>query len=227
MASLPSGEELSPRCWGGLKSPIAGLVYVLHGTLASLVYVLEAIEAKGRASARAQLRLTEGYPCPKSRSLKRFKQMSVSGAGRTGQGPGGGVRRTAAAPVAVAAAAPAGGAAARRRPRRRRLLRRDPGQRRRQEDPGDQGGPRADGARPQGGEGPGGQRSQAAQGGRLQGSRRRRSRPRSKRPAAPSRSSRAGDRHRGGRSRIVPSCSLGVPRACLTPVKACDMIPRC
>lgn len=51
LASLPSREELIAKVLGGLKSPITGLVYVLHGTLASLVYALEAIRKQKEEQA--------------------------------------------------------------------------------------------------------------------------------------------------------------------------------
>jgi large subunit ribosomal protein L10 len=42
LASLPSREELLAKVVGGLNAPIAGLVYVLSGTIRSLQYVLQA-----------------------------------------------------------------------------------------------------------------------------------------------------------------------------------------
>jgi large subunit ribosomal protein L10 len=47
LAMLPSREELIAKAVGGLKAPLAGMVYVLNGVLSGLVNVIEQIR-KGK-----------------------------------------------------------------------------------------------------------------------------------------------------------------------------------
>lgn len=51
LAKLPSREELLAKALGSMKAPIANLVFVLSGTLRSLVYALNAIKEKKQAEA--------------------------------------------------------------------------------------------------------------------------------------------------------------------------------
>ncbi len=46
LASLPSRDELLAKLMGSMKAPISGLVGVLHGTLRSVVAVIDAVRAK-------------------------------------------------------------------------------------------------------------------------------------------------------------------------------------
>ncbi|MDZ7374823.1 MAG: 50S ribosomal protein L10 [candidate division KSB1 bacterium] len=46
LADLPPRNELLARLLGQLNAPITGLVWTLHGSLAKLVYVLQAIKEK-------------------------------------------------------------------------------------------------------------------------------------------------------------------------------------
>lgn len=51
LAKLPSREELLAKALGSMKAPITNLVFVLSGTLRSLVYALNAIKEKKQAEA--------------------------------------------------------------------------------------------------------------------------------------------------------------------------------
>lgn len=51
LANLPSREQLVAQVLRGMQAPIAGLVHVLHGTLASLVYALDAIRKEKEKAA--------------------------------------------------------------------------------------------------------------------------------------------------------------------------------
>ena len=49
LAQLPPREELIAKALGSMKSPITNLVYVLNGTISSLVYALNAVKEKKSA----------------------------------------------------------------------------------------------------------------------------------------------------------------------------------
>lgn len=51
LADLPSREQLIAQVLRGMQAPISGLVYVLKGTLANLVYVLDAIRRQKEQAA--------------------------------------------------------------------------------------------------------------------------------------------------------------------------------
>jgi large subunit ribosomal protein L10 len=51
LAKLPSREELLAKALGSMKAPITNLVFVLSGTLRSLLYALNAIKEKKQAEA--------------------------------------------------------------------------------------------------------------------------------------------------------------------------------
>lgn len=51
LAELPSREELIAKALGSMKAPITNLVFVLSGTLRSLVYALNAVKEKKQAEA--------------------------------------------------------------------------------------------------------------------------------------------------------------------------------
>lgn len=51
LAALPSREELVAKALGSMKAPITNLVFVLSGTLRSLVYALNAVKEKKQAEA--------------------------------------------------------------------------------------------------------------------------------------------------------------------------------
>lgn len=51
LAELPSKEELIAKALGSMKAPITNLVFVLSGTLRSLVYALNAVKEKKQAEA--------------------------------------------------------------------------------------------------------------------------------------------------------------------------------
>ncbi|MEQ2130664.1 50S ribosomal protein L10 [Caldanaerobacter subterraneus KAk] len=51
LAKLPSREELLAKALGSMKAPITNLVFVLSGTLRSLVYALNAIKEKKQVEA--------------------------------------------------------------------------------------------------------------------------------------------------------------------------------
>jgi large subunit ribosomal protein L10 len=51
LAKLPSREELVAKALGSMKAPITNLVFVLSGTLRSLLYALNAVKEKKQAEA--------------------------------------------------------------------------------------------------------------------------------------------------------------------------------
>ncbi|MBO8142605.1 MAG: 50S ribosomal protein L10 [Firmicutes bacterium] len=53
LADLPSREVLLAQVLGGFQAPIAGLVFVLQGTLRKLVYALDAVRAMKEEGAGA------------------------------------------------------------------------------------------------------------------------------------------------------------------------------
>ncbi|MEI8176061.1 MAG: 50S ribosomal protein L10 [Candidatus Omnitrophota bacterium] len=53
LSQLPSREVLLARMCGGMKAPITGFVNVLHGTLAKIVYAVQAIKEKKEKEGKA------------------------------------------------------------------------------------------------------------------------------------------------------------------------------